>query len=129
MPHRVTGDRQRVAAKRLRSEMTDAERAVWNLVRAHRLNGLGFRRQVPIGSYVVDFCCHEARLVLEIDGSQHAEDEAVRDAVRTRSLEEEGYRVIRFWNADVLRNIGGVAETILAMAPPRTTAPDGAEAP
>ncbi len=126
MPHRVTGDRQRAAAKRLRTEMTDAERAVWNLVRAHRLNGLGFRRQVPIGSYVVDFCCHEARLVLEIDGSQHAEAEAARDAVRTRSLEEQGYRVIRFWNADVLRNIGGVAETILAMVPPRTTAPNGA---
>jgi len=118
MLHRVTGDRQRENAESLRSEMTDAERAVWNLVRAHRLNGLSFRRQVPIGRYIVDFCCHEARLVLEIDGSQHAEGEAERDAARTRFLEAEGYRVVRFWNADVLRNIGGVADTILAVIGP-----------
>jgi very-short-patch-repair endonuclease len=95
--------------------MTDAERLIWNAVRGHRFVGASFRRQTPIGPYVVDFVCHDATLVIEIDGGQHFEDEYLRrDARRDAFLKSKGYRVLRFNNHDVITNRQGVLETIAA---------------
>jgi len=100
-------------ARSLRRSLTDAERIVWYGVRAHRLNGAGFRRQAPIGPYIVDFVSHAAKLIVEIDGGQHFEDEQEkRDARRTHFFERKGYRVLRFSNLDVMSNRSGVLETI-----------------
>jgi very-short-patch-repair endonuclease len=100
-------------ARRLRRDQTDAERVLWFRLRDRRLNGLKFKRQVPIDKYVVDFCCAEARLIIELDGGQHAtRDESNRTAV----LEAMGYLVLRFWNNDVLQNRDGVLEEILNAA-------------
>ena len=100
-------------ARRLRRDQTDAERALWFRLRDRRLNGMKFRRQMPIRSYVVDFCCEAARLVVELDGGQHVE-RAPEDTERTAELERYGYLVLRFWNNDVLSNIDGVLATIIA---------------
>jgi very-short-patch-repair endonuclease len=103
----------RLRAKTLRHELTDAERIIWNNIRAHRLNGAGFRRQTPIGPYIVDFVCHAANLVIEIDGGQHFEPaHEKRDARRDAFLASKGYRVLRFNNHDVMKNRQGVLETI-----------------
>ena len=100
----------------MRNAMTEAELMFWNAVRAHRLMGLGFRRQMPISGYIVNFACPKLRLIVEIDGSQHCADGAVaRDADRTRTLEETGWTVVRFWNDDVLKDIDGVCSHILAV--------------
>ncbi len=100
-------------ARRLRRDQTDAERTLWFRLRDRRLNGMKFRRQMPIKSYVVDFCCESARLIVELDGGQHAERSA-DDARRTAELENFGYVVLRFWNNDVLSNTDGVVEAIVA---------------
>ena len=114
----------RVRARSLRRALTDAERIIWNAVRAHRLNGASFRRQTPIGPYIVDFLCHEAGLVVEIDGGQHfAASNQKRDARREGFLRSKGYRIIRFNNYDVITNRNGVIESIaaaLASAPSLT---------
>jgi lysyl-tRNA synthetase class 2 len=99
-------------ARRLRRDQTDAERALWFRLRDRRLAGLKFRRQMPLGRYVVDFCCESARLIVELDGGQHSEREK-EDRERTEALEAMGYLVLRFWNNDVLRNTDGVVESIL----------------
>ena len=101
--------------------MTDAEHRLWSALRAHRLDGLSFRRQALIGRFIVDFVCREKRLVIEVDGGQHAEN--ARDLERDRWLETKGYRVLRFWNHDVLRNRNGVLETIVAAAAEATPLP------
>src|SRR5262249_17331095 len=83
--------------------------------------GLSFRRQFPIGPYIVDFVCLEARLIIEVDGGQHAADEAAYDAKRDAWLRGEGFRILRFWNNDVLKNLRGVLERVgqaLESAPP-----------
>jgi very-short-patch-repair endonuclease len=98
-------------AKRLRRNMTDAERVLWRELRAHRFVGFKFKRQEPLGDYVADFICHAARLVVEVDGGQHADREAV-DLERTHWLESQGFRVLRFWNNDVLANIEGVMQVL-----------------
>lgn len=98
-------------ARSLRRRMTDAEQRLWYHLRARRLSGYKFRRQHVVGPYVVDFVCIEARLVVEADGGQHAADGA-RDARRTRYLENRGYRVLRFWNDEVLRDTRAVLEGI-----------------
>jgi very-short-patch-repair endonuclease len=99
-------------ARELRKEMTPAEKKLWQILRGTQLDGLYFRRQHAIGSYIVDFICIQAKLIIEIDGSSHLEQEEY-DKERTRWLEEEkGYRVIRFTNNDVLRNTNGVLEAI-----------------
>ena len=98
-------------AKRLRLEATDAERVLWREVRAHRFAGFKFKRQEPLGLYVVDFVCYEAKLIVELDGGQHANQQEA-DAERTRWLESRGFRVVRFWNNDVLTNIAGVMHEI-----------------
>jgi very-short-patch-repair endonuclease len=95
----------------LRQNATDAETKLWFAVRDRRLAGFKFVRQKAIGRYVVDFLCRERNLVVEVDGGQHAESES--DKVRDAYLASEGYRVMRFWNSDVLRNIDGVLQTIL----------------
>jgi len=91
-------------ARRLRREMTDAERAIWRILR-EAFSEHHFRRQVPIRHFIADFACHKSKLVIEVDGSQHSTEV---DASRTVALESEGYRVIRFWNNDVLGNPDGV---------------------
>jgi very-short-patch-repair endonuclease len=98
-------------ARQLRINMTDAERRLWRHLRLQQLDGRRFRRQVPIGPYVVDFACLEAKLLIEVDGGQHAE--ALHyDAARTAWLEARGYQVLRFWNNDVLSNTDGVLSLI-----------------
>ncbi len=106
-------------ARRLRSAMTDAEAKLWSRLRSRRLGGHKFVRQDPIGPYTVDFVCRESRLVVEVDGGQHAGSSG--DQVRDRWLTDHNYRVLRFWNNDVLQNLAGVLETIttaLVEAPP-----------
>jgi very-short-patch-repair endonuclease len=102
---------KRDLARSLRRQMTDAEAKPWRALRNRTFAGCKFRRQVPIGPYVVDFISHERRLVIELDGGQHG-DQLAYDAARTRRIERDGYRVLRFWNNDVLRNIEGVLQVI-----------------
>ena len=97
-------------AKALRRRLTEAEREFWHAVRDRRFEGFKFKRQVPIGPWVVDFLCAEARLVVEIDGSHHAD--SVRDVHRTDDLERRGYSVVRFWNNDVRENLEGVMSVV-----------------
>ncbi len=103
---------RRATARRLRANATETELLLWKRLRTIETAGTHFRRQVPIGPYVADFACMAARLVIELDGSQHAADaHKARDAERTRWLESEGYRVIRIWNNDLTDNMDGVLET------------------
>ncbi|HEU0155599.1 MAG TPA: endonuclease domain-containing protein [Stellaceae bacterium] len=103
--HAIDGAHPR--ARALRRNMTDAELRLWQILRSHQMIGRKFRRQVPLGRYIVDFVCHEARLIVEIDGGQH-DGSSPLEAERTRFLEGEGYRVLRFWNNEVLANLEGV---------------------
>jgi very-short-patch-repair endonuclease len=100
-------------ARALRRNDTDAERKLWNAIRDRRLGGWKFKRQVPLDRYVVDFLCTDAKLIAEVDGSQHEAERRFDDAIRTRALETDGYFVVRFLNTDVLMNLDGVLETIL----------------
>ena len=100
-------------ARQLRCKQTDAERALWSRLRNRRLNGAKFRRQHPIGRYIADFCCPEFLLVVELDGGHHA-DESGTDQQRTDALVHDGYRVIRFWNHEVLTDIETVLQVINA---------------
>ena len=100
-------------AKRLRRNPTDAERALWDGLR-EAMPGARFRRQVCFGPYFADFASHSAKLIVEVDGGHHSE---VRDAARTEFLNGEGYKVIRFWNNDVLQNLDGVLQTIASQLP------------
>jgi len=102
------------AARRLRKDSTFAERKLWKYLRARGLGHFKFVRQEPIGPYVVDFVCREKRLVIEVDGGQHATDK--RDVIRDRWLADHRYRVLRFWNNEVLGNIEGVWDVIFAAA-------------
>jgi very-short-patch-repair endonuclease len=97
-------------ARRLRRDTTEAEKALWPRLRNRGFEELKFRRQVPFGRYIADFFCEELRLIIELDGGQHAGSE--RDVVRTRYLESQGLRVVRFWNNDVLANMEGVLESL-----------------
>lgn len=96
-------------ARRLRRSMTEAERKLWRYLRNKNL-GVKFRRQEPVGDYIVDFICYEKKLIIEIDGGQHYGSK--RDKVRDEWLRSKGYRVLRFWNNEVLRNIEEVLEVI-----------------
>ncbi len=100
-------------ARRLRQSQALAEKILWGLVRAHRLGGFKFRRQVPIGGYFADFVCEQARLIVELDGAAH-EGREDYDARRTEALERFGYAVLRFPNTRVLADPGGTADDILA---------------
>jgi very-short-patch-repair endonuclease len=106
-------------ARSLRNSPTDVEGRLWYRLRARRLNGYKFVRQEPTGPYIVDFICREHRLVIEVDGGQHADSQ--RDAARDKWLVDHNYRVLRFWNNEVSGNLVGVLETIasaLAESPP-----------
>lgn len=100
-------------ARRLRTEATDAERHLWNRLRAQQIDGQRFRRQVPIGPYIADLVCLKGRLIIELDGSQHANDVA-RDSERTAWLASQGFRVLRFWDNEVLMETDGVVDWIHA---------------
>ena len=108
--HPVDGAHGR--ARTLRQNMADAERRVWQILRSHKMNGYRFRRQVPIGRYIADFVCHEARLIVEIDGGQH-DRSSPQEAERSGFMQNEGYRILRFWNTEVLANLDGVHEAIV----------------
>ena len=95
----------------LRKSMTDAERRLWQAIRLRQVDGFKFRRQCPIGRYIVDFACPERKLIIELDGGQHAEQESY-DCDRTIWLMSQGFRVMRFWNNEVLTNLNGVKEAI-----------------
>jgi very-short-patch-repair endonuclease len=99
-------------ARKLRSQMTDAERKLWFALRDRRFEAFKFRRQVPIGPDVADSLCFRTRLVVEVDGGQH--DGSGRDVKRDRWLEENGFRIARFWNNDVLSNLEGVLTVLTA---------------
>ena len=105
-------------ARNLRQKQTDAEQMLWRHLRARHLQGWKFRRQHQIGSYIVDFVCPDASLIVELDGGQHV-DQVVYDERRTLELQTMGYRVLRFWNNDVLANLESVLEVLLeALASP-----------
>jgi len=120
-------------AKSLRKEPTEAEKKLWRLLRSRQLNGAKFKRQQPIGPFIADFVCHERRLIIEADGGQHAESQT--DQRRTHFLNSAGYRVLRFWNSDILGNPEGVFQIIAetldtphpAQAPPESPSPSRGE--
>lgn len=116
-------------ARLLRRRQTDDERRLWARLRDRRLNGLKFRRQAPCGPYIADFLCEAAQLVIEVDGSQHAEPAALEsDLARTRHLNSLGYEVFRVWNIDLKTNMDGVLDQVLAIAARRmdpSSAPSG----
>jgi very-short-patch-repair endonuclease len=109
--HRDPPTNHRDFAKTMRLQPTEAEKRLWQILRAHRLGGLKFKRQVPIEGYIVDFVCFEARLIVEADGGQHADSRA--DIARDQRLSALGFRILRVWNNDVLANPDGVAAAIL----------------
>ncbi|MEH2612718.1 very-short-patch-repair endonuclease [Bradyrhizobium sp. AZCC 1693] len=108
--HRPTAKRIRNFAKKMRHEPTDAELAMWRLLRDRRLGRFKFRRQVPFQNFILDFVCFEKRLIIEIDGSQHAS--STRDDAREAVLIAEGFRIARYWNNDVLQQPSAVLEDI-----------------
>jgi very-short-patch-repair endonuclease len=116
MPHSAIAKRTRGQAQQLRRAPTDAERKLWYLLRSLKPLGVHFRRQAPIGIYIADFAWHAGKLIVELDGSQHAEERKSYDAQRTRWLESQGYRVLRFWNNEVLKSPRSVGEAIVAAA-------------
>src|SRR6266446_10010457 len=109
-PHRIP----HLRARNLRHDQTDAEAKLWARLRGGQLEGLKFRRQFPLGQFIADFCCPQRRLIIELDGGQHAEQRSA-DEWRSRILSERGYRVQRFWNDEVLTNMDGVLEQILGV--------------
>jgi very-short-patch-repair endonuclease len=120
-------EQNRTHARSMRRNMTDAELKLWHELRAHRLMGLSFRRQYPIGHYIVDFARPSKRLIVEADGSQHADDAAIAyDKQRTRALEADGWTVLRFFNHDILKDIDAVCQhivTVAGLAAPQTAMP------
>jgi very-short-patch-repair endonuclease len=122
----ILGDMPTILARQLRRNATDAERRLWFLLRQRQLAEFRFRRQVPLGPYIVDFACLAEKLIVEVDGGQHNERQG-EDAARTVWLAARGYRVMRFWNSDVLRTPEAVAEAILlALTERETPHPDPA---
>lgn len=107
-------------ARTLRKNLTDTERCLWSRLRRQQINGYKFRRQFPLGIYIADFVCLEARLIVEVDGGQHAEQTS-KDALRDKWLVSQGFRVLRFWNNDVLRETDTVVEAIVQALKNTTT--------
>ncbi len=103
-------------SRRLRKNMTDVERFLWKEIRGSQLLGYKFRRQHPIDNYIVDFVCLELKIIIELDGRHHVE-QAEYDYIRSNHLMGKGFRVLRFWNNDVLYNIEGVLITIFQLLP------------
>jgi very-short-patch-repair endonuclease len=118
MPHDDGLRRQLGTAKKLRRDLTDAERKLWHVLRAHRFEGVGFRRQMPMGPYIADFVAHRMRVIVEVDGGQHATEPLMAgDQRRDDWFASRGYTVLRFPNDEVLGNIDGVADTIARALP------------
>ncbi|MDP6621533.1 MAG: DUF559 domain-containing protein [Alphaproteobacteria bacterium] len=118
-------------ARKLRQNLSEAEKRLWNDLRRRQLDDAYFRRQVPFGPYVVDFACKQRKLIIELDGGQHAQ-QVDQDAKRTAYLEAQGYAVLRFWNNQVFENLEGVVETIAKAVsqrqpPPPRPSPDSGE--
>jgi very-short-patch-repair endonuclease len=125
VPHAKVSEEQRGRAKQLRRELTDAERKLWHAIKAHRFLGIPFRRQSPLGRYILDFVSHERKIVLEIDGGQHLHGQQLeRDIDRDTWLRSQGYQVFRYSNLDVLKNFNGVLESLAASLCAGTTLPD-----
>ena len=100
-------------ARELRKNMTPQERKLWNIIKNKQFYGYRFRRQFPIGRYIVDFVCRETKIIIEIDGGQHNQPEDIEyDKIRSEFLISEGYQVVRFWNNDIDKNILGVYEKL-----------------
>ncbi|MCR4266878.1 endonuclease domain-containing protein [Nitratireductor sp. ZSWI3] len=114
MTHHPVPPMNRRNARRMRKALTEAELKLWNELRAHRLMGLSFRRQMPIGGYIADFACPSARIIVEVDGSQHGA--SAGDIIRDASLSALGWKVLRFWNDDVVNNIDDVCQHIVTVA-------------
>ncbi len=115
MPHRDVPKLLRRNARKLRSDMTIQEKKLWQVIRAHRLEGISFRRQVPIANYIVDFAAPAHRLIVELDGSQHGEVRGLkRDEIRDRYLKSFCWKVLRIWNSEVNEDLDGVCRKILA---------------
>ncbi|TGQ50848.1 endonuclease domain-containing protein [Mesorhizobium sp. M1C.F.Ca.ET.193.01.1.1] len=112
MPHQPVTPAKRNFARTMRREATEAEDRLWQELRGRRLDKIKFKRQAPIGRFVADFLCAKARLIIEIDGSQHAD--SLRDQARDAALKARGFRVLRFWNDDVLKDLDAVCDTIIA---------------
>lgn len=110
--HRDVPDKHRRYAKVMRTDSTKAENLLWQAVRNRQIEGFKFKRQVPTGGYILDFVCFEARLILEVDGGQHSESHS--DAVRDAFFRSQGFRVLRFWNDEVERNLDGVVIRVAA---------------
>jgi very-short-patch-repair endonuclease len=108
-PPRLIAKKSLVRSRALRRDSTDAEKRLWSILQNRKLDGWKFRRQVAIDSFIVDFCCMEARLIVELDGEQHAIVRKSYDDARTRELRALGYRVLRFWNGEVLESAEDVA--------------------
>jgi very-short-patch-repair endonuclease len=128
MPHNEVSEIQRTRAKQLRRAMTRAETLLWRHLKAHRLAALGFRRQSPMGNYIADFVAHSRKLIVEVDGESHDFEERIRhDARRDEWFTSRGYRVLRFTNDDVMKNLEGVVLAIdlaaAQVAPPSLTLP------
>ncbi len=126
MPHAKVSDQQRARSRQLRVTMTRAETLLWRYIKAHRIDGLGFRRQVPIRNYIADFACLSAKLIVELDGESHDfADRQRTDQIRDAFFMSEGFQVLRFTNDQVMSNLEGVVEVIRAAAvsPPSLTLP------
>jgi very-short-patch-repair endonuclease len=111
MPPKVSTPKIMHRAGELRQNQTEAEAKLWSRLRAHRMAGVQFRRQHAIGNYIVDFCSPRRKIIIELDGSQHL-DNTEYDLERTKYLQSLGYRVLRFWNNDVLNNTDSVLHAI-----------------
>ena len=130
MPHAAVSTQQRSKAKHLRRAMTRVETLLWRYLKAHHIDGLGFRRQAPMGKYVVDFVCHAGRIVVELDGASHDFEERIRrDQKRDEWLASRGYIVLRFTNRDVLSNLEGVVTVIQETANARRGVPPSLSLP
>jgi very-short-patch-repair endonuclease len=128
MPHNEVRKIQRDRAKQLRRAMTRAETLLWRHLKAHRLAALGFRRQSPMGNYIADFVAHSRKLIVEVDGESHDFEERIRhDGRRDEWFASRGYRVLRFTNEDVMKNLEGIVLAIdlaaAQVAPPSLTLP------
>jgi very-short-patch-repair endonuclease len=122
MPHVVVSKQQRSRAKQLRQAMTRAETLLWRYLKAGRIDGLGFRRQVPIRNYIADFVCFSAKLIVELDGESHGFEERQKaDQNRDAFFVSEGFQVLRFTNEQVMSNLEGVVETIRQATSPRAS--------
>ena len=109
-------------ARALRKNMTDVELLLWHKIRSRQLQNIRFRRQHPIGRYIVDFICLETKLIIELDGGQHA-DQKSYDTMRDTWLSQQGFKILRFWNNDILENMDGVIEFISQHLPPSQPSP------